>query len=144
MGHFPGKIYFSELYFFKKFLLPLPGGGGGGDCLSRPLDKGGGGAGLPPKFFRPFGPHFGPKIRGNLASRAAPLDPALFALKLELFCSKLSSCSVFFDFELIINIYVIKENSLSLLRIRLFQSICSQTEAGQPAHSNFFSLIVIG
>ena len=32
---------------------------------------------------------------------------------------------------------MIKENSLSLLRIRLFQSICSQTEAGQPAHSNF-------
>ena len=112
VGHFPGKIYFSELYFFKKFLLPLPvpdpdleigGGGRGGDCLFRPLDKGGGLV-SPAIFFRPFGPHFGPKIRRNLASRAAPLDSPLFALKLELFCSKLSSCSVFFDFELIINI----------------------------------------
>ena len=80
MGHFPGKIYFSELCFFKKFLLPLPvpdpdlemGGVGG-------VGGGGGGANLPPKCFRPFGPHFGPKIRGNLASRAALLDPPLFA-----------------------------------------------------------------
>ena len=76
VGHFPGKIYFSELCFFKKFLLPLL-------VPNRDLEikrgGGGGGAGLPPKFFRLFGPHFGPKIMGNLASRAAPLDPPLFA-----------------------------------------------------------------
>ena len=40
---------------------------------------GGVGASLPPKCFRPFGPHLGPKIRGNLASLAALLDPPLFA-----------------------------------------------------------------
>ena len=101
---FPEKYISQNCIFSKNSCYLCQGeGGGGGDCLSRPLDKGGG-AGLPPKFFRPFRPHFGPKIRGNLASRAAPLDPALFALKLELFCPKLSSCSVFFDFELIINI----------------------------------------
>ena len=45
------------------------GWGGGGS--SRPWDKGGGG-GLK-KIFRPFGPQFGPKIRGG-GGAAPPLD----------------------------------------------------------------------
>ena len=54
VGYFPGKIYFSELCFVKKFLLPLPVPDPdleirwGGDCLSRPLDKGGW---SPPQIF---------------------------------------------------------------------------------------------
>ena len=74
---FPEKYISQNCIFSKNSCYLCQGEGGGGDCLSRPLDKGG--AGLPPKFFRPFGPHFGPKIRGNLASRAALLDPPLFA-----------------------------------------------------------------
>ena len=31
-----------------------------------------GGAGLPKSFFRPFGPHFGPKIRGGGVGRPGP------------------------------------------------------------------------
>ena len=41
---------------------------------SRPWDKGGEGK---KTFFRPFGPHFGIKIRGGRALRAPPLDPPL-------------------------------------------------------------------
>ena len=33
-----------------------------------------GGSGLQKTVFRPFGPHFGRKIRGARASRAPPLD----------------------------------------------------------------------
>ena len=51
--------------------LEIRGGGGS----SRPLDKGKTG---PPKIsFRPFGPQFGPKIRGGGAPPAPPLDPPL-------------------------------------------------------------------
>ena len=42
---------------------------------SRPWDKGG----VSKKFFRPFGPQFGLKLRGGGAGpRAPPLDPPLF------------------------------------------------------------------
>ena len=50
--------------------------GGGGERSSRPLDKGG--PGRPKNFFRPFGPQFGPKLRGGgQPPRAQPLDPPL-------------------------------------------------------------------
>ena len=38
--------------------------GGGGGRSYRPLDKGGGGAGLHKKIFLPFGPQFDLKLRG--------------------------------------------------------------------------------
>ena len=44
---------------------------------SRPLNKEGGGAGLPKNFFKPFGPQFGLKIMGRGGGRvpqASPLD----------------------------------------------------------------------
>ena len=44
---------------------------------SRPLDKWGGGGRSPKKLFRPFGPQFGPKIKGGPAAGATPLDPPL-------------------------------------------------------------------
>ena len=50
---------------------PLQIGGRDGQS-SRPKDKGAGGGGLPKNFFRPFGPHFGPKIRGGRALWAPP------------------------------------------------------------------------
>ena len=58
---------------------PLSGGSrypsykGGGGRSSIPRDNGG--AGLQKKVFRPFGPHFGRKIRGRGASHpASPLS----------------------------------------------------------------------
>ena len=39
--------------------------------------RGGGGGGIPPNFFRPFGPHFGRKTRRARPPRAPPLDPPL-------------------------------------------------------------------
>ena len=53
--------------------------GWGWERSSRPLDKGG--AGLPKKFFGPFGPQCGLKIRGRAqAPWAPPLDPLLFGM----------------------------------------------------------------
>ena len=43
---------------------------------SRPSDKG---WGLKKFFFRPFGPHFGVKIRGHRAPRAPPLATPLLS-----------------------------------------------------------------
>ena len=37
----------------------------------------GGGAGLPKKFFRTFGPQFGLKVRGGPGPPSPPLDPPL-------------------------------------------------------------------
>ena len=48
------------------------GGGEGWGRSSRPWDKGRGR--LQKNFFRPFGHHFGLKIRGDRAHRAPPLD----------------------------------------------------------------------
>ena len=48
------------------------GGGGGGDGHPDPEIRGGGG--FKKIFFRPFGHHFGLKIRGDRAHRAPPLD----------------------------------------------------------------------
>ena len=56
--------------------LQLKGVGDAGRS-SRPLNKEGGGGGLPKIFFRPFGPHFGLKIRWALAPLTPPLDPPL-------------------------------------------------------------------
>ena len=51
----------------KRFPFPIPDleikGGGGGGWSSRPLDKEGGA--VSKKIFRPFGPPFGLKIRGD-------------------------------------------------------------------------------
>ena len=59
--------------------------GGGGERSSRPLDKGG--PGLPKNFFRPFGPQFGPKLRGG----AAPPGPTPgSATEVGKFCIQLS------------------------------------------------------
>ena len=55
--------------------LQLKGVGEAGRS-SRPLNKEGGG-GLQNIFFRPFGPHFGLKIRWALAPMTPPLDPPL-------------------------------------------------------------------
>ena len=46
-------------------------GGGGGDGHPDPEIRGGG---FKKMFFRPFGHHFGLKIRGDRANRAPPLD----------------------------------------------------------------------
>ena len=43
-------------------------------ALEIKVEGGGGGTGLPKKFFRPFGPQFGPKIRGG----AGPRGPLLW------------------------------------------------------------------
>ena len=63
------------MYLVISRRLALTSGG------SRPSDKGGGGGaggGQPQKFFlRPFGPHFGLKIRG---AGHPPLDPPLLTL----------------------------------------------------------------
>ena len=65
-------IWMSLCYIHTLFTVPDPdlemGGGGRGRQSSRALRKGavgGGGSGLPPKFFRAFGPQFGPRIRGR-------------------------------------------------------------------------------
>ena len=56
---------------------PLQIGGRGGAVIQT-LRQGGGGGGLPKNFFRPFGPHFGRKIRkGGVPPWAPPLDPPL-------------------------------------------------------------------
>ena len=47
---------------------------------SRPWDKGGGS--LQKKYFRPFGPQFGLKIRGAQVTRVPPLDPPLLYSKM--------------------------------------------------------------
>ena len=52
------------------------GGGGSGAVIQTPK-QGGGGGGLQKIFFRPFGPHFGLKIRWALAPLTPPLDPPL-------------------------------------------------------------------
>ena len=48
-----------------------PSDKGGGGRSSRPWDKGE--SGLPKKFFRPFGPHFGLKIKGGGPPGPLPL-----------------------------------------------------------------------
>ena len=54
------------------------GRGGGGHPDSEINWGGAGGAWSPKKFFRPFGPQFGLKIRrGGPSPRAPPLDPPL-------------------------------------------------------------------
>ena len=47
------------------------GGGGGGRAVIQTLREGGG-AQSPKKFFRPFGPHFGRRIRGGGQTPQAP------------------------------------------------------------------------
>ena len=49
--------------------------GGGGAGHPDPEIRGVGGTRSKKNFFRPFGPHFGLKIRGG--GRAPPLDPPL-------------------------------------------------------------------
>ena len=97
VGHFPGKIYFSELCFFKKFLLPLL-------VPDRDLEIKRGGGWSPPKIFSALRASLWSKNKGEPGLPGSSPGSTTVCLKLELFCSKLISCSAFFVFELIINI----------------------------------------
>ena len=98
---FPEKYISQNCIFFKKFLLPLP-------VPDPDLEMGGGGGGVrgysPPKMFSALRASLRSKNKGEPGLPGRSPGSATVCLKLELFCSKLSSCSVFFDFELIINI----------------------------------------
>ena len=62
-------IWMSLCYIHTMFTVPDPdlerGGGEGSHLEPYVRGRGGEGGGLPPKFFRPFGPQFGPRIRGR-------------------------------------------------------------------------------
>ena len=53
------------------------GAGGRGGHPDPEIKGGGGGGSSKKKFFRPFGPHFGLKVRGGWTPWALPLDPPL-------------------------------------------------------------------
>ena len=56
--------------------LQIRGWGGWGGGHADPEIRAGGGGGLTKKFFRPFGPQFGPKIKAG-GSGPLPRDPSL-------------------------------------------------------------------
>ena len=57
--------------------LQIRGGGGGGAGGGHPDHEIRGWPGLKKFFFRPFGPHFGLKIKGDPGPPGPPLDPPL-------------------------------------------------------------------
>ena len=67
------------------------GGGGRGGHLDPEIRRG---PGLKTKFFRPFGPHFGPQIRGV----TEPLDPPLGSLSKDVFERRTLAGSETFSF----------------------------------------------
>ena len=61
---------FSNYFTVADPDLQRRGGGGGGKRSLRPLDRRGGG--LPKKYFRPFRPQFGLKIKGEGGGAPGP------------------------------------------------------------------------
>ena len=103
------------------------------------IKVGGGGTGLPPKFFRPFGPQFGPKIRGG-PGPAAPSSESVTGLypdskkkgKTVVVCSRPPQKVVLTSFPCCCNLEILP-HSLPLFPSKYFPYFCALS----PLLTNF-------